>query len=112
MLVIGAGAAGARTAIELAESGVDPEDVLVVGKRSHGDAHTTWARGGINGALGTHDPEDDWTVHAADTLEEGHFLNDPTKVETVTRRMPGLLRELDEWGMAFSRTDDGKINQR
>ena len=112
VLVIGAGAAGARTAIELVERGVDPEDVLVVGKRSHGDAHTTWARGGINGALGTHDPEDDWTVHAADTLEEGHFLNDPTKVETVTRRMPGLLRELDEWGMAFSRTDDGDIDQR
>jgi len=112
VLVIGAGAAGARTAIELVESGVDPEDVLVVGKRSHGDAHTTWARGGINGALGTHDPEDDWTVHAADTLEEGHFLNDPAKVETVTRRMPGLLRELDEWGMTFSRTDDGEIDQR
>ena len=112
MLVIGAGAAGARTAIELVERGVDPENVLVVGKRSHGDAHTTWARGGINGALGTHDPEDDWTVHAADTLEEGHFLNDPTKVETVTQRMPGLLRELDEWGMAFSRTDDGDIDQR
>ncbi|PSQ43894.1 succinate dehydrogenase [Halobacteriales archaeon QS_9_68_42] len=112
VLVIGAGAAGARTAIELVERGVDPDDVLVVGKRSHGDAHTTWARGGINGALGTHDPEDDWTVHAADTLEEGHFLNDPTKVETVTQRMPGLLRELDEWGMAFSRTDDGDIDQR
>ena len=112
VLVVGAGAAGARTAIELVERGVDPEDVLVIGKRSHGDAHTTWARGGINGALGSLDPEDDWTVHAADTLEEGHFLNDPTKVETVTRRMPDLLRELDEWGMAFSRTDDGDIDQR
>ena len=107
VLVVGAGAAGARTAIELVEQGVDPEKILVIGKRSHGDAHTTWARGGINGALGTHDPEDDWTVHAADTLKEGHFLNDPGKVETVTERMPGLLRELDDWGMAFSRTDDG-----
>ena len=112
VLVIGAGAAGARTAIELVERGVDPEDVLVIGKRSHGDAHTTWARGGINGALGTHDPEDDWTVHAADTLKEGHFLNDPGKVETVTRRMPDALRELDEWGMAYSRTEDGEIDQR
>ncbi|MEF8790447.1 MAG: FAD-dependent oxidoreductase, partial [Haloarculaceae archaeon] len=80
VLVVGAGAAGARTAIELVERGVDPEDVLVIGKRSHGDAHTTWARGGINGALGTHDPEDDWAIHAADTLKEGHFLNDPGKV--------------------------------
>jgi len=112
VLVIGAGAAGARAAIEMVDSGVDPEDVLVIGKRSHGDAHTTWARGGINGALGTHDPDDDWTVHAADTLNEGHFLNDPGKVETVTRHMPDLLRELDDWGMAFSRTDGGDIDQR
>ncbi|WP_372911693.1 L-aspartate oxidase [Salinigranum sp.] len=112
VLVIGAGAAGARTAIELVEQGVDPADVLVVGKRQHGDAHTTWARGGINGALGTHDPEDDWTVHAADTIDEGHHVNDPQKVETVTRRMPALLRELDEWGMPYSRTPDGEIDQR
>jgi succinate dehydrogenase / fumarate reductase flavoprotein subunit len=112
VLVIGAGAAGARTAIELVERGVDPEELLVIGKRSHGDAHTTWARGGINGALGTHDPEDDWTVHAADTITEGHFLNDPAKVETVTRRMPDLLRELDDWGMPFSRTEEDEIDQR
>ena len=110
VLVIGAGAAGARTAIELSDRGVD--DVLVLGKRGHGDAHTTWARGGINGALGTHDPEDDWAIHAADTLNEGHFLNDPEKVETVTKQMPDRLRELDDWGMAFSRTDDGEIDQR
>jgi len=110
VLLIGAGAAGARTAIELAECGV--EDVLVLGKRSHGDAHTTWARGGINGALGTQDPEDSWAIHAADTLNEGHFLNDPQLVETVTAQMPDRLRELDEWGMEFSRTDDGKIDQR
>ncbi len=110
VLVIGAGAAGARAAIELAERGVN--DVLVLGKRGHGDAHTTWARGGINGALGTHDSKDDWTIHAADTLKEGHFLNDPEKVETVTEAMPDRLHELDEWGMAFSRTDDGGIDQR
>jgi succinate dehydrogenase / fumarate reductase flavoprotein subunit len=112
VLVIGAGAAGARAAIELVEGGVAPEEVLVIGKRSHGDAHTTWARGGINGALGTHDPEDDWTIHAADTLNEGHHINDPGMVETVTRRMPRLLRELDDWGMAYSRTEDGGIDQR
>ncbi len=110
VLVVGAGAAGARTAIELAEHGV--EDLLVLGKRNHGDAHTTWARGGINGALGTHDPEDSWAIHAADTLNEGHFLNDPGKVETVTEQMPERLRELDEWGMDFSRTDGGEIDQR
>ena len=110
VLVIGAGAAGARAAIELAQQGV--EDTLVIGKRSHGDAHTTWARGGINGALGTRDPEDSWAIHAADTLDEGHFLNDPAKVETVAEQMPDRLRELEDWGMEFSRTDDGKINQR
>ncbi|MFC7187704.1 L-aspartate oxidase [Halorubrum yunnanense] len=110
VLVIGAGAAGARTAIELAERGVD--DALVLGKRGHGDAHTTWARGGINGALGTHDPEDSPPIHAADTLNEGHFLNDPAKVETVTEQMPERLRELDEWGMEYSRTEDGEIDQR
>ncbi|MEZ3118155.1 L-aspartate oxidase [Halobaculum sp. MBLA0147] len=110
VLVIGAGAAGARAAIELAERGVT--DQLVLGKRGHGDAHTTWARGGINGALGTHDPDDDWAIHAADTLQEGHFVNDPGKVETVTRAMPEHLRELDDWGMDFSRTDDGEIDQR
>ncbi len=111
-LVIGAGAAGVRAAIELVEQGTDPEDVLVIGKRAHGDAHTTWARGGINGALGTRDPEDDWTVHAADTLNEGHFLNDPDKVETVAQEAPDRLRELDEWGMDYSRTDEGEIDQR
>ncbi len=110
VLVIGAGAAGARAAIELTERGVD--DVLVLGKRGYGDAHTTWARGGINGALGTHDPEDSWEIHAADTLNEGHFLNDPEAVERVTRQMPDRLRELDDWGMAFSRTEDGEIDQR
>jgi succinate dehydrogenase / fumarate reductase flavoprotein subunit len=110
VLIVGAGAAGARAAIELAERGID--DVLVLGKRDHGDAHTTWARGGINGALGTHDSEDDWAIHAADTLREGHFVCDPEKVERVTRQMPERLRELDEWGMAFSRTPDGEIDQR
>ena len=110
VLVVGAGAAGARAAIELAQRGVD--DVLVLGKRGHGDAHTTWARGGINGALGTHDPEDSPAIHAADTLNEGHLVNDPAKVETVTEQMPERLRELDEWGMEYSRTDEGEIDQR
>ncbi|ERG88058.1 MAG: aspartate oxidase [halophilic archaeon J07HX5] len=110
VLVIGAGAAGARAAIELAENGV--EDQLVIGKRDHGDAHTTWARGGINGALGTHDPEDSPEIHAADTLNEGHFINNPDAVERVARDAPKRLRELDDWGMPYSRTDDGEPDQR
>ncbi|KTG08950.1 succinate dehydrogenase [Haloprofundus marisrubri] len=109
VLVIGAGAAGARTAIELAEQGVDS---LVIGKRSHGDAHTTWAAGGINAALGSLDEEDDWRIHAADTYDEGHFINDPDAVELTTKHMPDRIRELADWGMPFDRTEDGKINQR
>ncbi len=109
VLIIGAGAAGARTAIELAKHDVEP---LVVGKRAHGDAHTTLAAGGINAALGNRDPEDDWQIHAADTLKEGHFINDPDGVETVTNAMPDRIRELEEWGMSFNRTEDEKIEQR
>jgi succinate dehydrogenase / fumarate reductase, flavoprotein subunit len=109
VLVIGAGAAGARVAISLAEAGVKP---LVIGKRDHGDAHTTWAAGGVNAALGSLDPEDDWAIHAADTLNEGHHLNDPEAVELTAREMPDRIRELEDWGMPFDRTDDGKINQR
>ncbi|SDJ94527.1 L-aspartate oxidase [Natronorubrum texcoconense] len=108
VLVIGAGAAGARVAIELAESGLEP---LVIGKRDHGDAHTTWAAGGINAALGSLD-EDDWTIHAADTLNEGHHLNDPEAVELTAKHMPDRIHELAEWGMPFDRTEDGAINQR
>ena len=109
VLVVGAGAAGARVAIKLAESGLEP---LVIGKRDHGDAHTTWAAGGINAALGSLDDEDDWTIHAADTLNEGHHLNDPEAVELTAREMPDRIRELEEWGMPFDRTADGRINQR
>ncbi|WP_238477619.1 L-aspartate oxidase [Natranaeroarchaeum sulfidigenes] len=109
VLVVGAGAAGARVAIELAEAGVEP---LVIGKRDHGDAHTTWAAGGINAALGSLDSEDGWTIHAADTLDEGHFINDPMAVELTTSEMPDRIRELDEWGMGFDRTENGRINQR
>ena len=109
VLIIGAGGAGLRTSIELAQRGVD---CFVLGKRPHGDAHTIWAAGGINASLGSLDPEDRWAIHAADTLNEGHFLNDPTAVEMLSRRAPDRIRELEEWGMAFDRTDEGKINQR
>ena len=109
VLIIGAGGAGLRTSIELAQRGVD---CLVLGKRPHGDAHTIWAAGGINASLGSLDPEDRWDIHAADTFKEGHFVNDPKAVEMLCRRAPDRIRELDEWGMAFDRTDSGSINQR
>lgn len=111
MLTIGAGAAGARTAIEIAQQRPELKQ-LVIGKQDYGDAHTTWARGGINASLGNLDKEDRWQIHAADTLNEGHFVCDPTAVETVTEQMPARIRELDEWGMEFTETDEGLINQR
>jgi succinate dehydrogenase / fumarate reductase, flavoprotein subunit len=109
VLIIGAGAAGLRTAIELRAHGVD---CLVLGKRQHGDAHTRWAAGGINAALGTRDPDDHWQLHFADTIREGHFVCDPAAVELLCRHAPGAVQELRDWGCRFSETDDGRIDQR
>jgi succinate dehydrogenase / fumarate reductase flavoprotein subunit len=111
VLIIGAGAAGARAAIEI-EQQTDDVEQLVIGKQDHGDAHTTWARGGINAALGNIDWQDTWQIHAADTLKEGHFICDPTAVENVTKQMPDRVNELDDWGMDFTKTEDELINQR
>lgn len=109
VLIIGAGAAGARCAIQMKQNGIEP---YVISKRDHGDAHTTWARGGINASLGNLDKEDSWEIHAADTLDEGHYLNDPKAVESMSKEIPSVVEELDQWGMDFSRTDNGEINQR
>ena len=109
VLIVGAGAAGLRTAIELARAGVD---VLVLGKRRHGDAHTVWAAGGINASLGNVDPDDRWEIHAADTVGEGHFVNDPRAVEILAREAPERILELRDWGCPFSLTEDGELNQR
>ena len=109
VLIVGAGAAGLRAAIELAREGVD---VLVLGKRRHGDAHTVWAAGGINASLGNLDPDDRWEIHAADTVGEGHFVNDPRAVEILAREAPVRILELRDWGCPFSLTEDGELNQR
>jgi succinate dehydrogenase / fumarate reductase, flavoprotein subunit len=109
VLIIGAGAAGLRAAIELHQKGVD---CLVIGKRKHGDAHTIWAAGGINAALGNLDPEDRWQIHAADTLREGHFINNPEMVEVVCQYATQAIKELHQWGCPFNLTPEKKINQR
>lgn len=109
VLIIGAGAAGIRSGIEMKRNGTDP---LIIGKRDHGDAHTTWARGGINAALGNLDTEDSWRIHAADTLDEGHYINDAKAVENMAKNIPDVITELHDWGMDFTLTEDGKINQR
>lgn len=109
VLVIGAGAAGARCAIQMRKNGLDP---LVISKRDYDDAHTTWARGGINASLANLDNEDSWPIHAADTLDEGHYLNDPNAVECMSKNIPEVVRELDDWGMNFSKTENDEIDQR
>jgi succinate dehydrogenase / fumarate reductase, flavoprotein subunit len=109
VLIIGAGAAGIRTAIELKQNKVD---CLVIGKRKHGDAHTKMAAGGINAALGSLDNDDRWYYHAADTVREGHFINSHQAVEFVCKDAPERIKELQVWGCNFNMTDDGKINQR
>ncbi|WP_326565271.1 FAD-dependent oxidoreductase [Amycolatopsis rhabdoformis] len=109
VLVIGTGGSGLRAAIELAERGVD---VLVVGKRAKGDAHTTLAAGGINAALSTMDPEDSWQQHAADTIKESYLLAHPDTVQVVTQNAARGIEDLERWGMPFAREADGRISQR
>ncbi len=109
VLVIGSGAAGMRAAIAAHEAG---EHVRVIGKRSRLDAHTVLASGGINGALGTRDPQDTWQQHFADTVREGYFLSDPAVVEVMAREAPRAILELAEWGCEFARTEDGSLDQR
>lgn len=109
MLVVGTGGSGLRAAIELAERGID---VLLVGKRPKGDAHTTLAAGGINAALATMDPEDSWQQHAADTLTESYLLADPVTVRIVTEGAAESIKDLERYGMAFARERDGRISQR
>jgi succinate dehydrogenase / fumarate reductase, flavoprotein subunit len=109
VLVIGVGGSGLRAAIEVAEQGMD---VLVVGKRPRLDAHTSLAAGGINAALGNLDAEDSWQQHAADTLKESYYLANPHTVEIVARGAEQGIQDLDRYGMAFTREEDGRISQR
>ena len=108
-LVIGAGGAGLRAAIELDAHG---SDVLVVGKRARADAHTVLAAGGINAALGTMDSADTWQIHAADTLREGRFLGDAHAVEILCREAPAAIDDLLSYGTQFARGADGRLLQR
>jgi succinate dehydrogenase / fumarate reductase, flavoprotein subunit len=109
VLVIGAGAAGLRAAVAAHQAG---SDVLIIAKRPRNDAHTVLAAGGINGALGTVDPQDSWQQHFADTLREGYFLADPRVVEIMAREAPAALQELADWGAPFARLPDGRLDQR
>jgi succinate dehydrogenase/fumarate reductase flavoprotein subunit len=109
ILIIGGGSAGLRAAIEAHDAGAH---VLIISKSKRGDPHTILARGGINAALGTMDPEDNWMIHAADTLREGEFLADPERVEILCKNAPTAVNELLNWGARFHREKDGRLTQR
>ena len=109
VLIIGSGSAGLRAAIEAYDAGAS---VLIISRSKKGDPHTTLARGGINAALGTMDPEDNWMVHAADTLREGEFLADYQRVEILCKNAPDAINELVGWDARFHREKDGRLTQR
>ncbi len=109
VLIIGGGSAGLRAPIEAHDAGAH---VLIISKSRKGDPHTVLARGGINAALATMDPEDNWMIHAADTLREGEFLADYNKVEVLCKNAPEAINELVGWGARFHREKDGRLTQR
>lgn len=109
VLVIGAGGAGLRAAIEASAAGVTTG---VVTKSLLGKAHTVMAEGGIAAALGNVDDRDNWKVHFSDTMRGGYYLNNPRMAQIHAQEAPARVRELEAWGALFDRTRDGRILQR
>jgi succinate dehydrogenase flavoprotein subunit len=109
VLVIGAGGAGLRAAIEASASGVS---VGLVCKSLLGKAHTVMAEGGIAAALANVDDRDSWQVHFADTMRGGQYVNNWRMAELHAKEAPDRVRELEAWGAMFDRTKDGRILQR
>src|SRR5216110_629014 len=109
VLVIGAGGAGLRAAIEASAHNVS---VRLICKSLLGKAHTVMAEGGIAAALSNVDDRDNWKVHFTDTMRGGQYLNNWRMAELHAKEAPGRVRELEAWGALFDRTKDGKILQR
>src|SRR5947207_4147780 len=109
VLVIGAGGAGLRAAIEAGAAGAK---VGVVCKSLLGKAHTVMAEGGIAAALANVDDRDNWRVHFADTMRGGQYLNNWRMAELHAKEAPARVNELESWGALFDRTPDGRILQR
>lgn len=109
VLVIGAGGAGLRAAIEASACGVS---VGVVCKSLLGKAHTVMAEGGMAASMGNVDDRDNWRVHFADTMRGGQYLNNCRMAEIHAKEAADRVRELEAWGAIFDRTKDGKILQR
>jgi succinate dehydrogenase / fumarate reductase flavoprotein subunit len=109
VLVIGAGGAGLRAAIEAAAGGLS---VGVVCKSLLGKAHTVMAEGGVAAAMGNVDSRDSWRVHFADTMRGGQYINNWRMAELHAKEAPARVNELEAWGALFDRTADGRILQR
>ena len=109
VLIIGAGGAGLRAAIEAASTGAR---VGVVCKSLLGKAHTVMAEGGVAAAMANVDDRDSWRVHFADTMRGGQYLNNWRMAELHAKEAPARVRELEAWGALFDRTPDGRILQR
>jgi succinate dehydrogenase / fumarate reductase flavoprotein subunit len=109
VLVIGAGGAGLRAAIECSSRGLNTG---VISKSLLGKAHTVMAEGGMAASLGNVDRRDNWKIHFRDTMRGGKFLNQWRMAELHAKQAPERVRELEEWGAVFDRTHDGLINQR
>jgi succinate dehydrogenase / fumarate reductase flavoprotein subunit len=109
VLVIGAGGAGLRAAIEASATGVR---VGLVCKSLLGKAHTVMAEGGIAAALANVDDRDNWKVHFSDTMRGGQYVNNWRMAELHAKEAPDRVRELEAWGAVFDRTKDGRILQR
>ena len=109
VIVLGAGGAGLRAAIECSMQGLSTG---LVCKSLLGKAHTVMAEGGVAASLGNVDDRDHWKVHFRDTMRGGKFLNNWRMAELYAREAPERVRELEEWGAVFDRTKKGLINQR
>ncbi|HKW17262.1 MAG TPA: FAD-binding protein [Terriglobales bacterium] len=109
VLVIGAGGAGLRAALEALAHGAS---VGIVSKSLLGKAHTVMAEGGIAAAMGNVDASDNWRTHFRDTMRGGKFLNNWRMAQIHAQEAPDRVRELEQWGALFDRTDDGRILQR
>jgi succinate dehydrogenase / fumarate reductase flavoprotein subunit len=109
VLVVGAGGAGLRAAIEAAAAGAS---VGLVCKSLLGKAHTVMAEGGVAAALANVDDRDNWKVHFADTMRGGQYVNNWRMAELHAQEAPARVNELEAWGAVFDRTEDGRILQR
>jgi succinate dehydrogenase / fumarate reductase flavoprotein subunit len=109
VIVIGAGGAGLRAAIEASAAGVS---VGLICKSLLGKAHTVMAEGGMAAAMGNVDDRDNWKVHFSDTMRGGQYVNNWRMAELHAKEAPDRVRELEAWGAVFDRTKDGRILQR